>query len=83
MDPSAVTQRAIAAIARAKNRAASEISVESTFAELGVDSLDSVEILFQLEEEFDLEIPDDVARGVDSVGEVIEGLTRHLAAAGS
>ena len=80
VDRETVARKAIAAIARAKNRAAADIGPASTFEELGIDSLDSVEILFQLEEEFDLEIPDEVAQGVDSVGEVIDALTRHLAA---
>lgn len=80
MDPETVARRAIDAIARAKGRPAREITAASSFEELGIDSLDSVEILFQLEEEFDVEIPDEVAQGVDSVGEVIAALTRHLAA---
>lgn len=80
MDRRTVTEKALAAIARAKHRPVEEISADSTFEQLGIDSLDSIEILFQLEEEFDLEIPDEVAQGVDSVGEVIEALGRHLAA---
>ena len=83
MDRSTIARRAIDAIAKAKNRPAGEISAESTFEQLGIDSLDSIEILFQLEEEFDLEIPDEVAQGMDSVGEVIEALRRHLATAES
>ena len=79
MDPESVARRAIEAIARAKQRPAGEITPESSFEELGIDSLDSIEILFQLEEEFDLDIPDEVAQGVDSVGEVIDALSRHLA----
>ena len=83
VDRNTVTRRVIEAIARAKKLPTAEIAPRSTFEELGVDSLDSIEILFQLEEEFDLEIPDEVAQGVDSVGEVIEALWRHLAAADS
>ena len=80
MDSSEIGRRAIAAIARAKHQRPETIRAETTFEELGIDSLDSIEVLFELEEEFDLEIPDDVAQGVDSVGEVIERLTGHLAA---
>ena len=83
MDAEAIARKAIAAIARAKRRAPEEITRESSFEELGIDSLDSIEVLFELEEEFDLEIPDEVAQGVDSVGEVVDALTRHLSTAES
>ncbi len=83
MDRDAIARKAIVAIARAKQRPPAEIRPESNFEELGIDSLDSIEILFQLEEEFDLEIPDEVAQGVDTVGEVIDALARHLDAARS
>ena len=83
MDRDTIARRAIEAIARAKARPVADISVDSTFEELGVDSLDSIEILFQLEEEFDLDIPDEVAQGIESVGEIVDALIPHLAAARS
>jgi acyl carrier protein len=51
----------------------SEITIESSFIEdLGADSLDIVELIMQLEEEFNVEIPDTEAEKITSVGEAID-----------
>ena len=50
-----------------------EITLESSFIDdLGADSLDIVELIMALEEEFDLEIPDSEAEKISTVGVVIE-----------
>lgn len=50
-----------------------EVSLESSFIEdLGADSLDIVELIMALEEEFGLEIPDDEAEKIASVNDAIE-----------
>ncbi|MGK7914971.1 MAG: acyl carrier protein [Prochloraceae cyanobacterium] len=50
-----------------------EISPESNFAnDLGADSLDTVELVMALEEEFDIEIPDEAAEQIDTVGKAVE-----------
>ena len=52
---------------------AETISVETTFIDdLGADSLDVVELIMALEEEFDMEIPDADAEKVVTVGDVVE-----------
>lgn len=49
------------------------ITMETTFIEdLGADSLDIVELIMALEEEFDLEIPESEAEKISSVGEAVE-----------
>ena len=40
--------------------------------DLGADSLDTVELVMALEEEFNLEIPDEIAEQVDTVGKAVE-----------
>jgi acyl carrier protein len=50
------------------------ISMDSKFEDLGVDSLDAMEVLFELEEELDLDIPDTAARSMRTVSDVVEGL---------
>lgn len=51
----------------------SSITTESSFIDdLGADSLDIVELIMALEEEFDLEIPDSDAEKVVTVGDVVE-----------
>tara|TARA_B110000444_G_C18377617_1_gene383361 strand:- start:73 stop:309 length:237 start_codon:yes stop_codon:yes gene_type:complete len=50
----------------------SEVSNESNFmSDLGADSLDTVELIMELEKEFDLQIPDDDAEKITTVGEAI------------
>jgi acyl carrier protein len=73
-----VTQKVIEIIAREQHMDASKIMPDSTFAELGIDSLDGVNILFALEEEFKLDIPDTIAQNMRSVRQVVDSLTRVL-----
>ena len=50
-----------------------EITLDSSFIDdLGADSLDVVELIMALEEEFDIEIPDEDAEKVSTVGDVVE-----------
>ena len=51
---------------------ASEITPESTFESLGIDSLDIVELVMALEETFGVEIPDSEAEKISTVGDVVE-----------
>jgi len=46
--------------------------------DLGADSLDIVELLMCLEEEFDIEIPDDDAEKIQTIGDAISYLKEHL-----
>ena len=51
---------------------AEQVTLEASFIDdLGADSLDSVELIMALEEEFDIEIPDDKAEKIKTVGEAI------------
>jgi len=59
------------------------ITIDSSFAEIGVDSLDAIEILFEIEEAFDLSIPTEHMKGVRSVREVIAGVERLVAERGA
>ncbi len=65
-------------IAREQHLDPSKVTMDSTFAELGIDSLDGVNILFALEEEFKIDIPDAVAQNMKSVRQVADSLTRVL-----
>ncbi len=54
------------------------ITMETTFIEdLGADSLDIVELIMALEEEFDLEIPEAEAEKVSTVGDVVEYINNN------
>ncbi len=67
-------ERVIRAIARACHLDPERIHPEATFEELGVDSLMGLEIIFELEEEFKVSIPENIAVGMRSVRDVIERL---------
>jgi acyl carrier protein len=57
----------------------SEIKNESSFVDdLGADSLDTVELVMALEEEFECEIPDEEAEKITSVQQAIDYVTAHL-----
>ena len=58
----------------------SSVTMEASFIDdLGADSLDIVELIMALEEEFDTEIPDADAEKVVTVGDVVEYIKEHLA----
>ena len=56
-----------------------EIALDTTFEQLSIDSLGIIDLLFELEEEFDIEIPDDEAMRMDNIGEVVSSLEEFLA----
>jgi acyl carrier protein len=60
---------------------AKEVTVQASFIEdLGADSLDTVELVMALEEEFGLEIPDEDAEKISTVGEAIAYIQEHAEA---
>ena len=73
-------QRVLKAIATSKRIPLDTVKIDSQFQELGIDSMDAVEILFALENEFDISIPDEDARQVRSIRQMCEGVERLLEA---
>ena len=73
-------QRVLKAIATCKRIPLESVSLDSEFQQLGIDSMDAVEILFALENEFDISIPDDDVRSVRNVRNMCEGVEKLLAA---
>jgi acyl carrier protein len=58
-----------------------DIKNESTFVDdLGADSLDTVELVMALEEEFECEIPDEDAEKITSVQQAIDHINTHISA---
>lgn len=56
------------------------VTTEASFIDdLGADSLDIVELIMALEEEFDMEIPDADAEKIVTVGDVVEYIREHVA----
>ena len=76
--PDELTQRVIAVIAATQHLDASTVTASSTFEELKIDSLDGINILFALENEFNITIPDDAANSLRSVSDAAEGVRKLL-----
>ena len=58
-----------------------KITAETHFVnDLGADSLDTVELVMELEEEFDINIPDDAAEKIQRVGEAIDFIEKAQSA---
>jgi len=73
-----LTERVIKVIADTQHMPLEKIAPESTFAELGIDSLDGINILFAVENEFNVNIPDEAAQTINSVQEMVEGIGKLL-----
>lgn len=57
---------------------AAEVTPEASFTEqLGADSLDTVELIMEFEKEFGLQIPDEDAEKIKTVGEAVEYIESH------
>ena len=57
----------------------SRVVPEASFLDdLGADSLDTVELIMEFEEEFDLEIPDEDAEKITTVGAALEYIKNHV-----
>ncbi|WP_028533907.1 acyl carrier protein [Paludibacterium yongneupense] len=56
-----------------------EVKIDSSFVDdLGADSLDTVELVMALEEEFECEIPDEEAEKITTVQQAVDYVTAHL-----
>jgi acyl carrier protein len=76
----AVASRCIDIIAKSKGIPADSITLDSTFEELNIDSLDKINISFEVEEAFAIEIPDEALGTLKTVRDMVEGVTKLHAA---
>jgi acyl carrier protein len=75
-----IAQRCIIIIAKSKGIPVESINLDSTFDALEIDSLDKINISFEVEEAFAVEIPDDALGSLKTVGDVVSGVHKLLAA---
>jgi len=78
--PAELAARVIQVIAETQHLPPESITIEQTFAELKFDSLDGMNIMFAIENEFDISIPDEQAVQIKSVREMVEGIEKLVAA---
>jgi acyl carrier protein len=75
-----VQERVIDIVAEQLGVNKDQVSRETSFVnDLGADSLDTVELVMELEEEFDINIPDDAAEKIQTVGQAIEFIEQSQA----
>ena len=74
----AVIEKVIGLIAKIKAISPDKIALDSTFQDLKMDSLDGLDLFFELEEAFDLTIPDDRTRSLRTVGNIVEELEKLI-----
>ena len=68
-----VSERVIDIVAEQLGVSKDKVTPETSFVnDLGADSLDTVELVMELEEEFDINIPDDAAEKIQTVGQAID-----------
>lgn len=67
-------ERTISVIAKFREIPKDQITLDTTLEELKMDSLDGLNLIFELEEEFDIMIPDDKALKMKTIGEMVAGI---------
>jgi acyl carrier protein len=73
--PETIQDRVLRVVATTQRLPLERVSPDSTFEELGIDSMDSINILFDLESEFDIEINDEDAKKIRTIHEMVAGVT--------
>ena len=74
-----LTQRVLSVIAATQRISPETVTIDKSFQELGIDSMDGINILFALENEFDITIPDEQAKQIRSIREMVEGVGKLVA----
>ena len=73
-----IVDECIALIAKQKSITPDQIRLDSTFDELALDSLDRVSLAFDIEEKYEIEIPEDKLGQIKTVNDMITGIEEAL-----
>jgi acyl carrier protein len=73
-----IQEQLVAIVRQEKNIAPELLQPETELAAAGIDSLDSLTILFAIEEQFHISIPDTVARGMKTFGDMVDAVAGEL-----
>ena len=74
-----IAERVIRCVTSTQHLEPSRVTIDSTFQELEIDSLAGINIVFAIEEEFGITVPDDAAQKVRTVRDLVDGV-RQLTA---
>src|ERR1700690_1270824 len=77
--PDDLTQRVLRIIAETQRKEPAQVTIDSSFEELGIDSMDGVNIIFALENEFNINVPDEEVKNIKSIRDMVEGVRRLTA----
>ena len=80
MSDQSIQDRVLKVIATSKRIPLDSVHPDSSFESLGIDSLDRLNLLFDLESEFDIEINDEDAKQVQNIHQMVEGVTQLVRA---
>jgi acyl carrier protein len=69
-----IESQVIALIAKKRKLEPAAVTLDSTFEQLGVDSLDAADLLFTFEDTFGIVVPDEAAKSMTSVRQVVDGI---------
>ncbi len=69
-----IAERCIAIVAKAKTPPLEGVTLDSSFDALGLDSLDKINISFEVEDLFAIQIPDESMNGLRTVRDMVEGV---------
>jgi acyl carrier protein len=72
--PDDLAEKVITILSSVKHIPREQIKLESSLADLGFDSLDTISMLFELETAFNVSIPDENARSIRYVREIVDGI---------
>ncbi|HEX7009152.1 MAG TPA: acyl carrier protein [Phycisphaeraceae bacterium] len=82
MDEKEIEEKVIAIVAEQMGVDKGEISRDTHFVnDLNADSLDTVELVMEFEDEFETSIPDEEAEKIQTVGQAIDFIKEHIAKA--
>jgi acyl carrier protein len=79
--PDELAEKVITILSTVKHIPREQIKLDSSLLDLGFDSLDTISMLFELETAFNISIPDENARSIRYVHEIVDGIRTLQAAA--
>lgn len=78
-----LTERVLRIIAETQRKDPAQVKIDSTFEELGIDSMDGVNIVFALENEFNVNVPDEEVKNIKTVRDMVDGVRRLVEQSGA
>jgi len=73
-----ITERVRNIVAERLNVNPEEVTLETTFEDLGADSLDVMDLIMELEQEFDIEIPDEDAEKIRTIEDTVNYIQSRI-----